>query len=51
MGKGVYRKLVVVEILKNTSQYKKGEVREMHPVLARRLIAGDIAKSSNKKVK
>jgi len=42
---GVYRKLMQVEILKDTSQYKKGEVREMHPVLAKRLIADDSAKA------
>ena len=42
---GVYRKLTQVEILKDTSQYKKGEIREMHPALAKRLIASDTAKA------
>jgi hypothetical protein len=48
--KGVYRKVVTVEILKDTSQFKKGDVKEMHPVLAKRLIADDIAKASKKPV-
>ena len=48
--KGVYRKVVTVEILKDTSRYKKGDVREMHPVLAKRIIDDDVAKASKKTV-
>lgn len=48
--KGVYRKSTIVEMLKDTSQYKKGSVVEMHPVLAKRLIADDTAKVSKKSV-
>jgi hypothetical protein len=45
---GVYRRLETVEILKDHSVYKKGQVREMHPVLAKRLIADDVAKVTKK---
>lgn len=46
--KGHYRKLKRVEILKDSSSYKKGEVREMHPVLANKLIVDERAKGSSK---
>lgn len=53
--KGPYRRVQVVEILKDTFSgkkpvYKKDDVREMHPVLADRLIASEIAKKTTKKV-
>jgi hypothetical protein len=48
--KGVYRRLEKVEILKDTSVFKKGEVREMHPVLAARIIAEDVGKKTTKEV-
>jgi hypothetical protein len=48
--KGVYRKLKRVEVLKDTSVYKAGDIREMHPALAKRLIADDLAKASTKEL-
>lgn len=49
--KGAYRKLVTVEIVSDYSALKKGTVTEMHPVLANRLIAMDVAKTSKKTIK
>ena len=48
--KGPYRKLTKVEILVNYSRYNKGEVIEMHPVLAKRLTAIDVAKVTTKEL-
>lgn len=48
--KGPYRKLTKVEILVNYSRYNKGEVIEMHPVLAKRLAAIDVAKVTTKEL-
>lgn len=46
--KGAYRKLVRVEIIKATAAREVGVVCEMHPVLAKRLIADEKAKKSTK---
>ena len=48
--KGPYRKLTRVEILSDYSRYSKGNVIEMHPVLAKRLIAIDVAKVTTKEL-
>ena len=50
MKKGVYRRSVTVEVLKDRSNYKKGTVVEVHPVLAKRLIAEGSASESKKEV-
>lgn len=47
--KGPYRRVVKVEITtENVNAREKGEVCEMHPVLADRLIASDNAKKTTK---
>lgn len=48
--KGDYRKFVKVEILEDTKARKKGEVVEMHPILANRLVAIEKAKTTTKKL-
>jgi hypothetical protein len=48
--KGPYRKLTKVEILKDHSRYSQGNVVEMHPVLAKRLMAIDVAKVTTKEL-
>lgn len=50
MKKGDYRRSKKVEILKDRSAYKKGNVIEVHPVLAKRLIAEGVAEESTKKL-
>lgn len=48
--KGPYRKVTKVEILEPTKARKKGEVVEMHPVLADMLIEAKKAKVSTKEL-
>lgn len=44
--KGKFRKVEKVEVIKEHNFLKKGQVVEMHPVLAKRLIARDVVKVS-----
>lgn len=48
--KGPYRKLVRVEMLEDYSRLKKGNVIEVHPVMAKRLEALSVAKKTIKEL-
>ncbi|NHJ85908.1 MAG: hypothetical protein FK734_10630 [Asgard group archaeon] len=48
--KGPYRKSDNVEIIKDYGNFKKGEIREVHPVLRKRLEADGIGKLTKKEV-
>lgn len=45
---GVYRKSTKIELLKDYSRLSAGSVVEVHPVLADRLIALEVAKKTTK---
>lgn len=48
--KGPYRKLVKIEMLEDYSRLSKGNVIEVHPVMAKRLEALNVAKKTTKEL-
>lgn len=48
--KGPYRKVVKVEVLSDYSRLSKGNVVEMHPILAKRLQVIDVVKPTIKEL-